>query len=41
LNAEQPDGGQSIDLIPNPEDPKDLFAGLSRETARTRRRRFG
>jgi ornithine cyclodeaminase len=41
LNAEQPDGGQSIDLIPSPDDPKDLFAGLSRETARTRRRRFG
>ncbi len=26
LNAEQPDGGQRIDLIPEPDDPKDLFA---------------
>ncbi|HEX3848324.1 MAG TPA: ornithine cyclodeaminase [Steroidobacteraceae bacterium] len=41
LNAEQPDGGQSIDLIPSPDDPKDLFAGLSRQTAGARRRRFG
>ena len=40
LNADQPDGGQRIDLIPEPDDPKDLFAGLSNETARVRRRRF-
>ena len=40
LNAEQPDGGQRIDLIPEPDDPKDLFGGLSSETARARRRRF-
>ena len=40
LNAEQPDGGQRIDLIPDPEDPKDLFAGLGRERAPARRRRF-
>ena len=32
LNADQPDGGQRIDLIPEPDDPKDLFAGLSNET---------
>ena len=29
LNAEQPDGGQRIDLIPELDDPKDLFAGLA------------
>jgi len=40
LNAEQPDGGQRIDLIPEPDDPKDLFAGLGRERASARRRRF-
>ena len=40
LNAEQPDGGQRIDLIPEPDDPKDLFGGLANETARARRRRF-
>jgi ornithine cyclodeaminase len=40
LNAEQPEGGQRIDLIPEPEDPKDLFAGLGRERAPARRRRF-
>ena len=40
LNAEQPDGGQRIDLIPEPDDPKDLFAGLSSETSRARRRRI-
>jgi ornithine cyclodeaminase len=40
LNADQPDGGQRIDLIPEPEDPKDLFGGLSNESARARRRRF-
>jgi ornithine cyclodeaminase len=43
LNAEQPDGGQRIDLIPELDDPKDLFVGLSRdhaqERARARRRR--
>jgi ornithine cyclodeaminase len=41
LNAEQPDGGQHIDLVPEPEDPKDLFAGLGPEPAPARRRRFG
>jgi ornithine cyclodeaminase len=44
LNAEQPDGGQRIDLIPELDDPKDLFVGLSRERAQerapARRRRF-
>jgi len=32
LNAEQPDGGQRIDLIPEPDDPKDLFAGLAQRS---------
>ncbi len=41
LNAEQPDGGQRIDLVPDLDDPKDLFGGLSREPATARRRRFG
>lgn len=41
LNAEQPDGGQRIDLIPEPEDPKDLFAGLAPQRASSRSRRFG
>ena len=40
LNTEQPDGGQRIDLIPEPDDPKDLFAGLANEPARVRSRRF-
>jgi ornithine cyclodeaminase len=40
LNAEHPDGGQRIDLIPDPEDPKDLFAGLALSQAPARRRRF-
>jgi ornithine cyclodeaminase len=40
LNSEQPDGGQRIDLIPEPDDPKDLFAGLANETSSMRRRRF-
>jgi ornithine cyclodeaminase len=44
LNAEQPDGGQRIDLIPELDDPKDLFVGLAqdhaRERGRVRRRRF-
>jgi ornithine cyclodeaminase len=39
LNSEQPEGGQSIDLIPEPDDPKDLFAGLTLQTSRLRRRR--
>ena len=38
LNAEQ-DGGLHIDLIPELDDPKDLFAGLSQERAAARRRR--
>jgi ornithine cyclodeaminase len=37
LNAEQPDGGLRIDLIPELDDPKDLFAGLS-QRAPVRRR---
>jgi ornithine cyclodeaminase len=40
LNAEQPDGGRRIDLIPEPDDPKDLFGGLAHEAARARSRRF-
>jgi ornithine cyclodeaminase len=39
LNSEQPEGGQCIDLIPEPDDPKDLFAGLTLQTSRLRRRR--
>jgi ornithine cyclodeaminase len=39
LNSEQPDGGQRIDLIPEPDDPKDLFAGLAFQSARLSRRR--
>jgi ornithine cyclodeaminase len=39
LNSEQPDGGQRIDLIPEPDDPKDLFAGLAFQSARLNRRR--
>jgi ornithine cyclodeaminase len=39
LNGEQPEGGQHIDLIPEPDDPKDLFAGLTVQTSRLRRRR--
>jgi ornithine cyclodeaminase len=39
LNSEQPDGGQRIDLIPELEDPKDLFAGMSFQSSRLRRRR--
>src|SRR5450631_2507102 len=34
LNAEQPDGGQRIDLVPELDDPKDLFAGLANEAIR-------
>ena len=40
LNAEHPDGGQRIDLIPEPDDPKDLFAGLAQDRVPARRRRF-
>jgi ornithine cyclodeaminase len=40
LNAEQPDGGQRIDLIPEPDDPKDLFAEFSQARNPARRRRF-
>jgi ornithine cyclodeaminase len=40
LNAEQPDGGERIDLIPEVEDPKDLFLGIAHAPARARRRRF-
>jgi ornithine cyclodeaminase len=41
LNAEQPDGGERIDLVPDLKDPKDLFAGLAKEPAQVRRRSFG
>jgi ornithine cyclodeaminase len=40
LNIEHSDGGQRIDLIPEPVDPKDLFADLAQERAPVRRRRF-
>jgi ornithine cyclodeaminase len=40
LNSEQPEGGQRIDLIPEPDDPKDLFAELANEIVSVRRRRF-
>jgi ornithine cyclodeaminase len=40
VNAEYPDGGQSIDLVPDMEDPKDLFACMANETVRARQRRF-
>ena len=40
LNAEHPDGGQRIDLVPELDDPKDLFANLAKHSARARRRRF-
>src|SRR5579862_1007063 len=36
LNAEHPDGGQQIDLIPEMEDPKDLFACMANQTTRVR-----
>jgi ornithine cyclodeaminase len=39
LNAEQP-GGQRIDLIPEPDDPKDLFVELGSAGAQARRRKF-
>jgi ornithine cyclodeaminase len=41
LNAEQPDGGQSIDLIPELSDPKDLYSGLGPDRPRARLRRVG
>jgi ornithine cyclodeaminase len=40
LNADQPDGGQRIDLIPDLADPKDLYTGLAPERRPARRRRF-
>jgi ornithine cyclodeaminase len=40
VNAEYPDGRQQIDLIPELEDPKDLFACLANQTASVRQRRF-
>jgi len=40
LNTEHPDGGQRIDLIPEMEDPKDLFACMANEIVRARQRRF-
>ncbi|HWX31756.1 MAG TPA: ornithine cyclodeaminase [Steroidobacteraceae bacterium] len=39
LNAESPGGAEQIDLIPDLEDPKDLFAGIGRARAPARRRR--
>jgi ornithine cyclodeaminase len=38
VNAGQPDGGQRIDLIPAPDDPKDLFADLAAARVPARRR---
>jgi ornithine cyclodeaminase len=38
LNAEQPGGAEQIDLIPDLEDPKDLFAGFGQVRAPARRR---
>ncbi|HXA36478.1 MAG TPA: ornithine cyclodeaminase [Steroidobacteraceae bacterium] len=40
LNAEQPEGAQHVDLIPEMDDPKDLFSALANEPIRQRRRRF-
>jgi ornithine cyclodeaminase len=40
LNTEHPDGSRQIDLIPELDDPKDLFSGLANEPVRQRRRRF-
>jgi ornithine cyclodeaminase len=40
LNREYPDGSQQIDLIPEMEDPKDLFACMATQTARARQRQF-
>jgi ornithine cyclodeaminase len=39
LNAESPGGAEQIDLIPDLEDPKDLFAAFGRARAPARRRR--
>jgi ornithine cyclodeaminase len=38
LNQEHPGGRQQLDLIPDLDDPKDLFAGLGSRRARVRRR---
>jgi ornithine cyclodeaminase len=40
LNHEYPDGGQRIDLVPEMDDPKDLFACMANQTVRARQRRF-
>ncbi len=40
LDRENPEGGQRIDLIPEMEDPKDLFACMANETVRARQRRY-
>jgi ornithine cyclodeaminase len=40
LNREYPDGGQRIDLVPEMDDPKDLFACMANQTVRARQRRF-
>ncbi len=40
LNSEHPEGGQRIDLIPEPDDPKDLFADFAEKRSTARRRRF-
>jgi ornithine cyclodeaminase len=39
LNAEPRQAAEQIDLIPILDDPKDLFAGLTREATRLRGRR--
>jgi ornithine cyclodeaminase len=39
LNAGMPEGGQHIDLIPQPDDPKDLYTGFARVRSAARRRR--
>jgi ornithine cyclodeaminase len=40
LNARYPEGGQRIDLIPDMEDPKDLFACMANRPARARSRKI-
>jgi ornithine cyclodeaminase len=40
LNSENLEGQQQIDLIPELDDPKDLFASMANEPVRARRRRF-
>ncbi len=40
LNAEYPDGGQRIDLIPEMADPKDLFGCMANASVRSGQRRY-